>query len=152
MFVLLKHLCFVDVVVVKVLVVVDEVDVDVEEVVDREVEEVVIDDVVVVVDVEDVVVVVVSQPLQVLAQFVMLATRLSHRPCSLKAMHWLGDNVSFFPSQGSTAAALVLLIVARNGVDVDADVIVVVVSHPLHVLSHPLGATRVSHKPFASIL
>ena len=87
MFVLLKHLCFVDVVVVKVLVVVDGLEVDVVEVVDRDVEEVVVDDVVAVVDVDDVVVVVVSHPLQVLAQFVMLATRLSHKPCSLKAMH-----------------------------------------------------------------
>ena len=73
MLVLLKHLCFVDVVVVEVLVVVDGLDVDVVEV-DRDVEEVVVDDVVAVVDVDDVVVVVVSHPLQVLAQFVMSAT------------------------------------------------------------------------------
>ena len=52
MFVLLKHLCFVDVVVVKVLVVVDGLEVDVVEVVDRDVEEVVVDDVVAVVDVD----------------------------------------------------------------------------------------------------
>ena len=45
MFVLLKHLCFVDVVVVEVLVVVDDVEVDVVEVVNRDVEEVVVDDV-----------------------------------------------------------------------------------------------------------
>ena len=64
----------------------DGLDVDVVEV-DWDVEEVVVDDVVAVVDVDDVVVVVVSHPLQVLAQFVMLATRLSHKPCSLKAMH-----------------------------------------------------------------
>ena len=74
-FVLLKHLCFVDVVVVELLVVVDDVEVDVVEVVDRDVEDVVVDVVLVVVDVvDDVVVVVVSHPLQVLAQFVMLAT------------------------------------------------------------------------------
>ena len=81
MFVLLKHLCFVDVVVVDVLVVVDDVDVDVVEVDDRNVEEVVVDEVV------DVVLVVVSQPLQVLTQCVMLPTRLSHKPCLSKAMH-----------------------------------------------------------------
>ena len=70
----------------EVLVVVDDVDVDIVEVVDRDVEEVVVDDVL---DVEDVVdvVEVVSHPLQVLAQFVMSATRLSHKPCALKAMH-----------------------------------------------------------------
>ena len=38
MFVLLKHLCFVDVVVVEVLVVVDGLEIDVVEVVDRDVE------------------------------------------------------------------------------------------------------------------
>ena len=147
MFVLLKHLCFVDVVVVEVLVVVDEVEVDVVEVVDRDVEEVVVDDVVDVVEVEDVVedvVVVVSQPPQVLAQRVMLATRLSHKPCSLKAMHWLGDNVSFFPSQESAAVNI------TNNCNVDVDAMLVVVSHWLHVLSHP-PATRVSHKPLEKI-
>ena len=68
---------------VDVLVVVDDVDVDVDVVDDRDVEEVVLDDVVDVVDVVGlaVVVVVVSHPLQVLAQCVMLATRLSHKPC-----------------------------------------------------------------------
>ena len=72
-----------------VLVVVDDVEVDVVEVVDRDVEEVVLDDVEDVVDVVGlvVVVVVVSQPLQVLAQCVMLATRLSHKPLILKTMH-----------------------------------------------------------------
>ena len=70
-----------DVVVVKVLVVVDDVEVDVVEVVDRDVEEVVVDDVVEVLKVVVVVVVVVSHPLQVLAQSVMSATRLSHKPC-----------------------------------------------------------------------
>ena len=62
-----------DVVVVEVLVVLDDVDVDVVEVVDWDVEEVVVENVL---DVENVVevVVVVSHPLQVLAQLVMLAT------------------------------------------------------------------------------
>ena len=86
MFVLLKHLCFVDVVVVEVLVVVDDVEADVVEVVDRDAEEVVLGDVLNVEDVVDVVEVV-SHPLQVLAQFVMLATRLSHKPFNLKAIH-----------------------------------------------------------------
>ena len=135
-----------DVVVVKVLVVVDEVEVDVVEVVDRDVEEVVVDAVVDVVEVEDVVVVVVSHPLQVLAQFVMLATRLSHKPCSLKVMHWLGDKVSVLPLQKWTAS------VDLTKDDVDSDAVLVVVSHPLHVLSHPLGSTRVSHKPLANIV
>ena len=67
-----------DVVVVDVLVVVDDVDVDVVEVDDRNVEEVVVD---------EVAVVVVPQPLQVLAQCVTSATRLSHKPCLAKAMH-----------------------------------------------------------------
>jgi hypothetical protein len=43
--------------------------------------------VVVEVDVVLVDVVVVSHPLQVLTQCVMLATRLSHKPCDLKALH-----------------------------------------------------------------
>ena len=70
----------------EVLVVVDCLEVDVVEVVDRDVEEVVVDDVL---DVENVVdvVEVVSQSLQVLAQFVMLAIRLSHKPFNLKAIH-----------------------------------------------------------------
>ena len=38
-----------------------------------------------------------------------------------------------------------------NTVDVDVDVVLVVVSHLLHVLSHPPGATRMSHKPLAKI-
>ena len=38
---------------------------------------------------------------------------------------------------------------AVNTFNVDADVVLVVVSHPLHVLSHPPGATRVSHKLLA---
>ena len=46
---------------------------------------------------------------------------------------------------------MVPAVVGTNGVDVDMGVIAVVVSHPLHVLSHLLGATRVSHKPFAEI-
>ena len=83
MFALLKHLCFVDVVVVDVLVVVDNVDVDVVEVDDWYLEEVVVE----VLKVVDVFVVVASHPLQVLAQCVMLPTRLSHKPCLSKAMH-----------------------------------------------------------------
>ena len=100
-FVLPTHMCGVEVVLVlvDVLVVVvvdvDAVDVDdVVEVDDEDVDEVVLDDVldvVYVVDVVDVVdvvvVVVVSHPRQVLAQCVMLATRLSHKPCNLKASH-----------------------------------------------------------------
>ena len=34
---------------------------------------------------------------------------------------------------------------------VDVDVVLVVVSHRLHVLSQPPGATRVSHKPLLKI-
>ena len=34
---------------------------------------------------------------------------------------------------------------------VDVDVVLVVVSHRLHVLSQPPGATRVSHKPLRKI-
>ena len=63
--------------VVDVLVDVDVV--DVVEVDDHDVDEVVLDDVVKVVEV---LVVVVSQPLQVLAQCVMFATLLSHKPCN----------------------------------------------------------------------
>ena len=81
MFDLLKHLCFVEVVLVDVLVVVDGLEVDVVEVVDRDVENVVVDDVVEVLKVVLVVVVAMSQPLQVLAQSVMLATLLSHKSC-----------------------------------------------------------------------
>ena len=38
-----------------------------------------------------------------------------------------------------------------NTVDVDVDVVPVVVSHPLHVLSHAPGAIKVPHKPFEAI-
>ena len=76
-FLLFAHLFGVDVVVVDVLVDVDNVDVvDVD---DHDVDEVVLDDVVYV---EDVLVVVVSHPLQVLAQCVIFATLLSHKPCN----------------------------------------------------------------------
>ena len=76
-FLLFAHLFGVDVVVVDVLVDVDDVDVvDVE---DEDVNDVVLDDVVYV---EEVLVVVVSQPLQVLAQCVIFATLLSHKPCN----------------------------------------------------------------------
>ena len=129
---------------VDVLVVVDDVEVVVVKVVDREVDEVVVDVVVDTVDVEDVVVVVVSQPLQVLAQFVMLATRLSHKPCSLKAMHLLDESVSVFPSHGS----IDLTLETSKGV-VDAGAVGLVVSQPLHVLSHP--PIRVPHKPAENI-
>ena len=71
------HLSSVVVKVVDVLVVVDNTDVvDVD---DHDVDEDVLDDVVYVVEV---LVVVVSQPLQVLAQCVMFATLLSHKPCN----------------------------------------------------------------------
>ena len=98
-FVLPTHMCgvevvLVDVLVVNVLVVVVDVDVvdvvDVVKVDDEDVDEVVVDevlDVVYVVEVEVVEVLVVSHPMQVLAQCVMLATRLSHKPCDLKASH-----------------------------------------------------------------
>ena len=112
---------------------------DVVEVDDRDVEEVVLDDVMEVLKVVDVVVVVVSQPLQVLAQCVMLATRLSHRPCNLKVMHWLGDNVSFLPSQRSTAAVPIAE-VDGNDVDVDPDV----QWNTIHVHLFPTGRTNLS--------
>ena len=82
-FLLFAHLFGVDVVVVDVLVDVD--DVDVVEVDDHDVDEVVdVDDVDVVdvMDVVEVLVVVVSHPLQVLAQCVIFATVLSHKPCN----------------------------------------------------------------------
>ena len=82
---MLKHLCFVDVVVVDVLVAFDNVDVDAVD--GRDVKEFGLDDVADVLDVVDVGVVVVPHPLQVPAQCVMLATRLSHKPCLAKAMH-----------------------------------------------------------------
>ena len=71
-----------DVVLVDVLVDVEDVNV-------VEVDELLDDDVVldVVLKVVDVLVVVVSQPLQVLAQCVLFATSLSHKPCSRKASH-----------------------------------------------------------------
>ena len=68
-----------DVVLVDVLVDVD--DVDVVEVDDDDVDDFVLD-VVDVMDVVDVLVVVVSHPLQVLAQCVIFATLLSHKPCN----------------------------------------------------------------------
>ena len=77
MFLLLAHLSVVVVMLVDVLVDVD--DVDVVEVDDHDVDEVVLDDVVYV---EEVLVVVVSHPLQVLAQCVIFATLLSHKPCN----------------------------------------------------------------------
>ena len=80
-FVLFTHLSGVDVVVVDVLVDVDDVNVvDVEDEDDVEVDDVL--DVVDVMDVVEVLVVVVSHPLQVLAQCVIFATLLSHKPCS----------------------------------------------------------------------
>ena len=84
-FALPTHMCGVEVVLVDVLVVnvvVVVVVVDVVDVNDEDVNEVVLDDVLDVVYVVDDVVVVVSHPLQVLAQCVMLATRLSHKPCN----------------------------------------------------------------------
>ena len=145
MFVLPTHMCGVEVVLVDVVVVV--VDVDVEEVVevdDEDVDEVVLVEVLdVVVDVDVLEVLVLSHPLQVLAQCVMLATRLSHNPFILKAMHWPGDSVSFFPSHRCVE---VVGKVKASNVNVDVDAVLVVVSHPLQVLSHPPGATRVLHK------
>ena len=88
-----------------IFVVFDFVDVDLVEVNDRDVAEaefavvdvVLVEDIAVAGDAVDVVVVVVSQPMQVLAHCVMLATRLSHKPKFLKAMHWLCDSVSLLP-------------------------------------------------------
>ena len=77
MFVLLTHWSTVGVVLVDVLVNVD-VD-DVVEVDDHDVDDVVLD---VVLKVVEVLVVVVSHPLQVLAQCVIFATLLSHKPCN----------------------------------------------------------------------
>ena len=79
MFILFAHLPTVGVVLVDVLVDVDHVDV-VE--VDDHVEDDVVLDAVDVMDVVDVLVVVVSHPLQVLAQCVIFATLLSHKPCN----------------------------------------------------------------------
>ena len=78
-----------------VLVEVDEVlvesnSVDVVKLEDHDEDDVEDDVVLGVVDVKDVVevlVVVVSHPLQVLAQCVMFATRLSHKPCNRRASH-----------------------------------------------------------------
>ena len=78
-FVLFAHSSTVGVVLVDVLVDVD--DVDVVEVDDDDVDDVVLD-AVDVMDVVDVLVVVVSHPLQVLAQCVIFATLLSHKPCN----------------------------------------------------------------------
>ena len=77
MFALFIHLSAVDVVLVDVLVDVDVVDV-------VEVDDDVEDDVVldVVLNTVEVLVVVVSHPLQVLAQCVIFATLLSHKPCN----------------------------------------------------------------------
>ena len=77
MFVLFAHLPGVDVVLVDVLVDVDHV--DVVEVNDDDVDDVVLD---VVLKVVEVLVVVASHPLQVLAQCVIFATLLSHKPCN----------------------------------------------------------------------
>ena len=77
MFVLFAHLSTVGVVLVDVLV--DVVDVNVVEVDDHDVDDVVLD---VVLKVVEVLVVVVSHPLQVLAQCVIFATLLSHKPCN----------------------------------------------------------------------
>ena len=72
-----------DVVLVDVLV--DVEDVDVVEVDDRLDDDVVLDVVLKVVDV--LVVLDLSHPLQVLAQCVLFATSLSHKPCNRKASH-----------------------------------------------------------------
>ena len=77
MFALFAHLSAVDVELVDVLVDVD--DVNVVEVDDHVEDDVVLDAVLKVVEV---LVVVVSHPLQVLAQCVIFATLLSHKPCN----------------------------------------------------------------------
>ena len=82
MFALFAHLSAVDVELVDVLVDID--DVDVVEVDDHVEDDVVLDAVLKVVEV---LVVVVSHPLQVLAQCVIFATLLSHKPCKRKASH-----------------------------------------------------------------
>ena len=79
MFVLFAHSSTVGVVLVDVLVDVD--DVDVVEVDDDDVDDAELD-VIDVMEVVDVLVVVVSHPLQVLAQCVIFATLLSHKPCN----------------------------------------------------------------------
>ena len=58
--------------------------------------------------------------------------------------------MSLLPSHWSTIL-VPIADVDQNAVDVDMDVALVVVSHLLHVLSHPPGAIRVSHKPLANI-
>ena len=134
-------------------VLVEVVNVDVVDVDDHDVEELVLDDVLD--DELDVVVVVggvvvVSHPLQVLAQCVIFAKRLSHKPCNLNATHCGRDKVLIFPSHSSNKD-----VVRKAEFDtfivVDVDVVRVVLSHLLHVLSQPLGETNVSHKPLAKI-
>ena len=134
-------------------VLVEVVDVDVVDVDDHDVEELVLDDVLDdVLDVIEVVggVVVVSHPLQVLAQCVTFANRLSHKPCNLNATHCLRDKVLILPSHSSTADGLREAETEAVMV-VDVNVVRVVLSHLLHVLSQPLGETSVSHKPLAKI-
>ena len=86
-----------------------------------------------------------SHPLQVLAQCMMLATWLSHKPCTLKAMHLLGDSLSLAPMHESGSLGLII-----NAETVDENVALMVASHPLHVLSHPPEAS-VPHKSYANI-
>ena len=134
-------------------VLVEVVDVDVVDVDDHDVEELVLDDVLDdVLDVVEVVggVVLVSHPLQVLAQCVTFANRLSHKPCNLNATHCLRDKVLILPSHSSTADGLREAETEAVMV-VDVNVVRVVLSHLLHVLSQPLGETSVSHKPLAKI-
>ena len=60
--------------------------------------------------------------------------------------------MSFLPLHLSTALVLIANVeIDTMVVDVDVDVVLVVVSHPLQVLSHPPGATRVSHKSLTNI-
>ncbi len=94
------------------------------------------------------VLVVASQPLQVLSQTVLLASPLSHKPCTLNAAHCLGDSLLTLPTHSSIVDVLV---VVKMDVLVEVDVVRVVMSHPLHVRSHPPGTTSVPHKPSAAI-
>jgi len=88
------------VVAIAVALVFDFMNVDLVEVASKDVVEAefaVVEGVAAVVDTMDAFVVVVSHSLQVLAQCVTLATRPSHKPKFLKAMHWLCGSVSFLP-------------------------------------------------------
>ena len=59
-------------------------------------------------------------------------------------MHCFDDKVSVLPPHLSDAVVL-------NATDIVVGVVLVVVSHPLQVLSHAPGPTSVSHKPLVKI-